>query len=293
MNTLDLVALIKSLYGTVDAPTYLYKVNPKEWYELYSLALEHKVDVLLYTQLCRHETLLELIPSSIRRAFRSVYKYNYNQNLYGIKEANRIAQACYTAGIRICAKRGITLLNDVYPDYGVRSLQDIDFIVSPKDYLAANRLLQSLGYQILRINDQLSTCPPDNIEVNSALYKRQKHYRDCDMKLNVDIQFHSEFFNLSSMIDNSAPPTSHIKWRPLRVEDSFLLLCQGLYDDAVERNSKPGPEHCSIGKLIDLIGYTRIHTMSMTDHLQYNAVVDYACSCVRSIWNITLLKGEM
>ena len=97
MNTLDLVALIKSLYGTVDAPTYLYKVNPKEWYELYSLALEHKVDVLLYTQLCRHETLLELIPSSIRRAFRSVYKYNYNQNLYGIKEANRIAQACYTA----------------------------------------------------------------------------------------------------------------------------------------------------------------------------------------------------
>lgn len=80
MNTIDLATFIKLLYGTVDELTYLYKLNSKEWYALYSLALEHKVDALLYKLLCRHEALLEMIPSSIRRAFRSIYKYNYNQN---------------------------------------------------------------------------------------------------------------------------------------------------------------------------------------------------------------------
>lgn len=293
MNTIDLATFIKLLYGTVDELTYLYKLNSKEWYALYSLALEHKVDALLYKLLCRHEALLEMIPSSIRKAFRSIYKYNYNQNLYGIKEANRIAQACYTAGIRICAKRGIALLNDVYQDYGVRSLQDIDFIVSPKDCLATNCLLQALGYEIFRINDQLSTHLPNNTEVNSVLYKRRGIYQDYDRKLTVDISYHSKFFNLQSMIDNSAPPTSHIQWRTLQAEDSFLLLCQGLYDDALEHNTKPGPEHCSIGKLIDLIGYTHIHTVPITDRFQYDATVDYACSCASSIWNITLFDGEV
>lgn len=294
MNTVDLVALIKWLYSTNDEPAYLYSLNKNEWYTLYSLALEHKVDALLYKQLCCHEALFATVPTGIRRALRSVYQHNYNQNLYGISEANRIAQTCYAAGIRICAKRGIALLDDVYPDFGVRPLEDIDFIISPHDLLAVDSILQTSGYEVSRINDQLSMHLPDHTTtVNSVLYKRREDDRDCDRKLTVDICCHNKYIDLQSIIDNSAPPTTRVQWRTLQVKDFALLLCQGLYDDALEHNTQPGLVHCRLGKLIDLIGYTRIHPVSISHRDQRDAIVDYARTCASSLWNTALFEGEI
>ena len=294
MNIVDLAALIKRLYSTDDEPAYLHRFDKNAWYTLYALALEHKVDALLYKQLCRHTALFATIPAGIRRALRSIYQYNYNQNRYGIDEANRIAQACYEVGIRICAKRGLALLGDVYPDFGVRPLEDIDFIVSPHDLLATDSLLQAANYEILRINDQFATHLPDHATaVTSVLYKRKGNDRDCDRKLTVDVSCHSKHTNLQAIIDNSVLPAGHVQWRTLQVKDFALLLCQGLYEDALERIAQPRTEHCSLGKLIDLIGYTRIHPVSISNRDQQNTIVDYACTCANSLWNISLFEGEM
>lgn len=294
MNIVDLATLIKWLYNSNDEPAYLHKFSKNEWYALYVLALEHKVDALLYKQLCRHTALFAKIPSEIRRVLRSVYQYNYHQNRYGVDEANRIARACYETGIRICATRGIALLDDIYPDFGVRPLEDIDFIVSPRDLLATDSLLQATNYKILRVNDQFATHLPDHIiEVTSVLYKRKENDRDCNRRLTVDVSCHSKHTNLQSIIDNSALPTGHVQWRTLQVKDFALLLCQGLYEDALERNEDPGPEHCRLGKLIDLIGYMRVHPVSISNHGQQDAIVNYACICANSLWNISLFEGDV
>lgn len=283
----------KLLYSTSKEPACLYGFNSNSWYMLYSLALEQKVDALLYKQLCRHKALFSTIPSSIRRAFRAIYTYNYNQNLYGINEANQIAQAFYTVGIPICAKRGITLLNDVYTDLGVRPLEDIDFIVSSQNISTADQLLQGLGYEISRINDQFYAHLSNNVDINSILYKKKGNYQDYDRKLTVDISFHSRQIDLQSIIDNSVQPTNQIQWRALRAEDNFLLLCQGLYDSALERSTKPGVEHCNIGKLIDLTGYMRNHSASISSRFRKIEIVSYACTCAASLWNITLFDKEV
>jgi hypothetical protein len=283
----DLVGLLlwlhKKSYNSNDPlPT-----SEDGWYELYVLALRHRVDALLYKLLCSRTELLNTVPSPIRRAFRFTYLFNREQNWRGLLEANRLAYACDILGIRICVERGMALLNDIYPDIGVRPMQDIDFLARPEDCVLLDTLLISSGYKISRVNDCKTENLPDISEISSVLYEKQRTHEDWEKEITVDVAFRIDHCDTDQMLRNSSI-SSAVRWRILQPEDLFLLLCRGLYDDALERTQAPAPTDCTLGKLIDAVLYCQCHPIDLPKLLREDPVTAYAETCARSIFGVSL-----
>lgn len=289
MNLNSLVAFIKWIFKNTAGQPSPYIFSPEDWYALYSIAMEHKVDAIIYRLMCNYEGLLQTIPPPIRRAFRAIYLYNYHQNNLGIKEANIIAQTCLSAGISLCAERGIALLMDLYPDVGMRPIQDIDFLASIEDCSSIHNQLTYLGYEISMINNQPITNISSELTVNSILYKKVGIFQEHERRLTIDITYCMKDVDLQNVIAKSVP-THCAAWKILQYEDFFLLLCHGIYEDALEHRSTPKPEHCSIGKLIDLVGYSQIHPILLTEQKQKMTAVRFAQSCANTFFGINLFN---
>lgn len=289
MDIFNLAWFLKNLFSNNDSILSQKSFSSHEWYDLYTLALEHKVESIIYRQLCLNKKLIMTVPSVIQRALRSAYKYNYLQNSYGIQEANHIAKMCYEAGIQICAVKGIDLLNDVYTDIGVRPMQDIDFLSFYDKYEEIDYLLKRNDYAVAMINDKILSDFDNQLDIQSVLYKKKKCYPAYDQQLSIDIAFKNRNYNIGDLIERSVYSVKSKEWRSLLPADFALLLCFELHKDALERNPKPLPENCSIGKLIDIIGYIHIHHINR-EVINTVSVVEYAQECAYSLFGKKLFK---
>lgn len=288
MDGHNLAALIKWLYKNAQGQTAPYTFCAEEWYALYALALKHKVEAILYRLLCSQKLLLHTAPTPVRRAFRAAYQYNCHQNSLGVKEADKIVWSCSSAEISLCAERGLALLVELYPETGMRPMQDIDFIASIEDRSSIDEQLKHFGYEIARVNDLPAGTLPAGQNVDSVLYRKIGDYQDHNRQPTIDITYRIKNIELQRIIAESRPSTHGVSWRELRHEDFFLLLCHGLYEDTLEKDSTAKPEHCSIGKLIDLVGYGRIYPMLMTEQMRREPTVEFAQACADTFWGIRL-----
>jgi len=112
-----------------------------------SLAVKHKVLQLSSRHLIRLDRN-DAIDVQYKRLFEYSYLGNAEKNKYLFNELQYIMNRFYEAGLKVVPVKGSVLTPSVYGDYGIRTLNDLDFIIHLHDRSAVSDVLIKEGYQI-------------------------------------------------------------------------------------------------------------------------------------------------
>jgi hypothetical protein len=113
---------------------------------LIDLVLKEGMGGLLYRNL-QKAGALDRLGDECRSKLESIYYQTVRLNLkllHGLKE---ILHQLNKKKIRVVLMQGISLLQQVYQDIGLRPMKDIDLWVMPEDFRALIIVLNALGYQ--------------------------------------------------------------------------------------------------------------------------------------------------
>lgn len=95
------------------------------------------------------------------------YKKNLFANILILDELKKVADSFFEPKIEFILLKGAALIQNVYPDFGVRPLSDLDLLIKFKDLKEANTILENLGFTPLE---------------TALTYKRPKVLRDSSTR---------------------------------------------------------------------------------------------------------------
>jgi hypothetical protein len=135
---------------------------------LINLALQNGVGGLLYRSLVKADSLQKL-GSAHNQRLQSIYYQTARLNLKLIHDIKEVLKRLNQENLDVVLLQGITLLDSVYEDIGLRPMKDIDLWVLPEDYDEFVNLLKSLGYE--KETFYPSTCIKDEtaIDINTHI----------------------------------------------------------------------------------------------------------------------------
>ncbi len=113
---------------------------------LINLALQNGVGGLLYRNIEKADSLQKL-GSAHNKKLHSIYYQTARLNLKLIHDIKEVLKRLNQRNLDVVLLQGITLLDSVYADIGLRPMKDIDLWVMPDDLNELVRILESLGYE--------------------------------------------------------------------------------------------------------------------------------------------------
>ena len=113
---------------------------------LIDLAIKEGVGGLLHRNLKKAGALDSLDLEDGQR-LQAIYYQTLQSNLKLIHELKRVLQKLNQENVQVVLMQGIALLQQVYPDVGLRPMKDIDLWVLPGDYDKLVRSLVDLGFE--------------------------------------------------------------------------------------------------------------------------------------------------
>lgn len=116
------------------------------WGELLEQALRHK----MLPTLAHHVIASGLrfdIPTSIYMHLESALEWNRCQMEVFRRETARVAQGLASRGIQFVVTKGMTFESILYGGLGTRHMNDIDFMIAPRDREAVMSVMQELGFR--------------------------------------------------------------------------------------------------------------------------------------------------
>lgn len=116
------------------------------WGELLEQALRHKMLPMLADHIISANLRFD-VPTSIYMHLESVLEWNRCQIEVFRRETVRIAQELAGRGIRFVVTKGMTFESTLYGGVGTRHMNDIDFMISPRDREAVMDVMQELGFR--------------------------------------------------------------------------------------------------------------------------------------------------
>jgi hypothetical protein len=116
------------------------------WGELLEQALRHKMLPMLAHHVIS-EGLRFDVPTSIYQHLESVLEWNRWQIEVFRREAVRVAQELAGRGIHFVVTKGIAFESTLYGGLGTRYMNDIDFMIAPRDREAVLSAMQELGFR--------------------------------------------------------------------------------------------------------------------------------------------------
>ncbi|SJM90415.1 nucleotidyltransferase family protein [Crenothrix polyspora] len=128
----------------------------QDWQAIVQVASRHYVTPSLYT-LCKTKGLLPQLPGELQDYLEGIYQLNLERNL-GLKaQALETIALLNQIGIEPILLKGIaSLMDDLYPDLGMRVLGDIDILVPPERLDEAVALLLNNRYTFVDAPSQWS-----------------------------------------------------------------------------------------------------------------------------------------
>ena len=114
-------------------------------HQLLDLSIQNGVGGLLYRNLLKAEVQEQLSPAFTQR-LQSIYYQTARLNLKLIHDLKAVLETLNLENLNVVLLQGITLLDAVYEDIGLRPMKDIDLWVLPDSYKEVVRVLESLGY---------------------------------------------------------------------------------------------------------------------------------------------------
>ena len=117
-----------------------------DWGELLEQALRHK----MLPMLAHHVISVGLrfdVPATIYQHLESTLEWNRLQIEVFRRETVRVAQALGAHGIHFVVTKGMTFESTLYGGLGTRHMNDIDFMIAPRDRDTVMSMMQALGYR--------------------------------------------------------------------------------------------------------------------------------------------------
>jgi hypothetical protein len=117
-----------------------------DWGELLEQALRHKMLPMLAHHIISADLRFD-VPTSIYMHLESVLEWNRCQIEVFRRETVRVAQELAGRGIKFVVTKGMTFESTLYRGLGTRYMNDIDFMIAPRDREAVLRVMQELGFR--------------------------------------------------------------------------------------------------------------------------------------------------
>ena len=116
------------------------------WGELLEQALRHKMMPMLAHHIIS-EGLRFDVPISIYLHLESALEWNRSQIDVFRRETVRVAQGLAGHGIHFVVTKGMTFESTLYGSLGTRHMNDIDFMIAPRDREAVMSVMHELGFR--------------------------------------------------------------------------------------------------------------------------------------------------
>lgn len=116
------------------------------WGELLEQALRHKMLPMLAEHIISAGLRFD-VPTSIYQHLESALEWNRCQIEVFRRETVRVAQELTGRGISFVVTKGISFESTLYGGLGTRYMNDIDFMIAPRDREAVLSLMQELGFR--------------------------------------------------------------------------------------------------------------------------------------------------
>jgi hypothetical protein len=137
--------------GIVDDPERevardLLSSDTLDWGELLEQALRHKMLPMLAHHIISSDLRFD-VPMSIYHHLESALDWNRCQIDVFRRETVRVAQGLAGRGIQFVVTKGMTFESTLYGSLGTRHMNDIDFMIAPRDREAVMSAMQELGFR--------------------------------------------------------------------------------------------------------------------------------------------------
>jgi hypothetical protein len=116
------------------------------WGELLEQALRHKMVPMLAYHIISNDLRFD-VPTSIYLHLESALEWNRFQIEVYRREAVRVAQALAGRGIHFVVTKGIAFESTLYGGLGTRFMNDVDFMIAPRDREAVLSVMKELGFR--------------------------------------------------------------------------------------------------------------------------------------------------
>ena len=116
------------------------------WGELLEQGLRHKMLPMLAHHIILENLRFE-VPTSIYQHLESVLEWNRWQIEVFRLEAVRVAKGLASRGIHFVVTKGIAFESTLYDNLGTRYMNDIDFMIAPRDREVVLSAMQELGFR--------------------------------------------------------------------------------------------------------------------------------------------------
>ena len=117
-----------------------------DWGELLEQSLRHKMLPMLAHHIISAGLRFD-VPTTIYMHLESALEWNRYQIEVFRSETVRVAQGLADRGVRFVVTKGMTFESTLYGGLGTRLMNDIDFMIAPKDREAVLDVMQELGFR--------------------------------------------------------------------------------------------------------------------------------------------------
>jgi Uncharacterised nucleotidyltransferase len=117
-----------------------------DWGELLEQALRHKMLPMLAHHIISASLRFDL-PTNIYQHVESTLEWNRWQIEVFRRETVRVAQGLASRGIRFVVTKGMAFESTLYEGLATRYMNDIDFMIAPRDRDAVMSVMQELGFR--------------------------------------------------------------------------------------------------------------------------------------------------
>lgn len=123
------------------------KTQPINWYEVVEMSLKNKVLPLVWNNLkLRGFTENDFIPYRLQQVLQFHYLGTKERNKKYFESMKVILAKMNDIGVECIPLKGAYLIPEVYKDNGVRTVNDIDFLIKKSDMLKVREAMNSLDY---------------------------------------------------------------------------------------------------------------------------------------------------
>ena len=117
-----------------------------DWGELLEQALRHKMLPMLGHHVISAGLRFD-VPTTIYQHLESTLEWNRSQIEVFRRETARVAQALAAQNIHFVVTKGMTFESTLYGGLGTRHMNDIDFMIAPRDRDTVMSMMQALGFR--------------------------------------------------------------------------------------------------------------------------------------------------
>ena len=126
----------------------------------------------------------DLIPETVRPGWERLHLLLMFKNIGFLKTADKLFADLEDAGIQAVAMRGLTLLNKMYADPGMRVMGDVDILIDPSDKEELKQALAERDYRLKAVHRTQYVYKVDqfNMEIHWFFISAKRYREQMDTR---------------------------------------------------------------------------------------------------------------